>query len=114
MRQGGLRDYLYYQWLRLRSSWGSAEAEEQLSQLIAIGLSASSSKVVNKKGSGAATTSEFIARALQLAKLLRSLSSEQAEGLRLWQAGHNVLVHGPAGAGKVALFHVVFVVCFYP
>ena len=89
-----MRDYLFYQWLRFRSSWGSADAEEQLNSLVAIGLSASSSKVSSK----ATTTSEYIARALQLAKLLAVNPDEEMRSLVRGIGGEFIL---PAPGGDV-------------
>ncbi len=97
LREGGLLDFLNYQWLRFRSSWGSAEAEEQLNQLVAIGLSSSSSKVSSKKG-GTTTTSEYIARALQLAKLLAVNPDEEMRSLVRGIGGEFIL---PAPGGDV-------------
>ena len=65
--QDGWKDFLSYQWLRFRASWGSSDAQDQLNQLIAIGLTSPAKTSL----SGAATTSaEYVLRALKLAQLL--------------------------------------------
>ena len=97
---GGWRDYLQYHWLRFRSGWGSAAAEEQLEQLVAIGLasSSSSSPTASSPFPRAVTTSEHIFRAVQLAQLLALNPDEEMASLVRGLGGEFV---PPAPGGDV-------------
>ena len=98
LQSEGVADYLKYQWLRLRSGWGSREAEDELSQLIAIGLVNSDRSsgrrtggVGGVEGKMGKSTGEEVYSALQLASVLVGNPREEMSSLVRAIGGEYVL-----------------------